>query len=138
MPRRRPCFRAGGSKLVDGRLSIDCTRREQFTELLPCREWSRSCTRSYWITRILSYLGDGLGLYQRFGKLRFSILKIVWDLYWEALGTGFPLSSSTSNLIRVGVCRTAMHSTFNSLRIVEELSIMSLSMLLQSETEVAA
>jgi hypothetical protein len=70
--------------------------------------------------------------------LRFSILKIVWDLYWEALGTGFPLSSSTSNLIRVGVCRTAMHSTFNSLRIVEELSIMSLSMLLQSETEVAA
>jgi hypothetical protein len=63
---------------------------------------------------------------------------MVWDLYWEALGNGFPLSSSVSNLIRVGVCRTAMHSTFNSLRILEELKIIIIYMLLRGETEAAA
>ena len=135
--RRLPCFRAGGSKLVNGRWSIDCIGRKQFTELLPCGKWSRSCTRSYWITWILSYLGDGLWLYQRFRNCAF-LSWMVWDLYWEALGNGFPLSSSVSNLIRVGVCRTAMHSTFNSLRILEELKIIIIYMLLRGETEAAA
>ena len=136
-PRRLPCFRAGGFKLVDGRRSIDCIRRKQFTELLPYGKWSRSCTRSYWITRFLSYLGDGLWLYRRFRNWAFLSWKIVWDLYWEALGTGFPLSSSISNFIRVGICRTVMHSTFNSPRILEELKIMSLSILIQGEAEAA-
>jgi hypothetical protein len=38
----------------------------------------------------------------------------------------------------VGVCRTAMHSTFNSLRILEELKIIIIYMLLRGETEAAA